>query len=312
MTILFLSYNQEEYVASALESILCQQCEPLEIIASDDCSTDKTFDIIRERLENYDGPHCIKINRNSANIGFTQHFNKAMTKVSGEIVIYAAGDDVSHPERTKRIIEIFDSSEASLIFSYVNSVNKNGEVTRQTRLNTSPIFFHSFDIGLAWRSFSLYVGATTAFRYELWREFGKIDFDPAYEDQILGFRSLFAGGAKLLAEPLVDYRSDIGLTALTREDLSRKGYQQKLVHRQKNRIAVLKQRRQDILLAQKWIALVPKIDRRLLAERGHLLLLTGKKRKLIALYHRYPAALTIAIWYSIRAKAGRLWWLLML
>ena len=46
VTFALFTYNQERYVREAVEGVLAQTYEPLEIIISDDCSTDMTFSII--------------------------------------------------------------------------------------------------------------------------------------------------------------------------------------------------------------------------------------------------------------------------
>ena len=45
---LVLGYNQESIIRKAVEGAFAQTYIPLEIVLSDDCSTDRTFDIMRE------------------------------------------------------------------------------------------------------------------------------------------------------------------------------------------------------------------------------------------------------------------------
>ena len=53
VTISMITYNQERYVRDAVRGALAQTYEPLEIVISDDCSTDSTWDIIRDEVEAY-------------------------------------------------------------------------------------------------------------------------------------------------------------------------------------------------------------------------------------------------------------------
>jgi glycosyltransferase involved in cell wall biosynthesis len=56
VTIVSTSYNQEKYISQTLDSIIIQKTNfPFEVIVSDDCSTDKTPEIIREYAEKYPG-----------------------------------------------------------------------------------------------------------------------------------------------------------------------------------------------------------------------------------------------------------------
>ena len=62
-TFVVIAYNQERYVADAVNSALAQTYSPLRIILTDDCSTDDTFRIMKDLAEKYDGPHEIILNR---------------------------------------------------------------------------------------------------------------------------------------------------------------------------------------------------------------------------------------------------------
>ncbi len=57
LTFILLAYNQERYIAEAVEGALGQTYSPLEIILSDDCSGDRTFELMKEAADEYRGPH---------------------------------------------------------------------------------------------------------------------------------------------------------------------------------------------------------------------------------------------------------------
>ena len=48
VTFALFAYNQEEFIREAVEGAFAQTYEPLEIILSDDCSSDRTYEIIQE------------------------------------------------------------------------------------------------------------------------------------------------------------------------------------------------------------------------------------------------------------------------
>ena len=57
VTFALFAYNQEDYIREAVQGALAQAYEPLEIILSDDCSSDRTYQIMQEMAVVYRGPH---------------------------------------------------------------------------------------------------------------------------------------------------------------------------------------------------------------------------------------------------------------
>lgn len=104
------AYQQERFIREAVEAALAQTYSPLEIILSDDCSTDRTFEIMRELADNYHGPHQLVLNRNAANLGIARHVNRITELVHGELSIGAAGDDISLPNRVEEVYKAWEYS----------------------------------------------------------------------------------------------------------------------------------------------------------------------------------------------------------
>ena len=101
-TMVLMSYNQADVISESIKALLDQECEPVEIMISDDCSSDKTWDRIVEAVSGYDGPHIIRLNRNRENLGLIKHYNKCFSMASADIVIVCGGDDISLPNPCKK------------------------------------------------------------------------------------------------------------------------------------------------------------------------------------------------------------------
>lgn len=90
-------YNEENYLQEAIDSILKQTVQDFELIVVDDCSTDRTRDILRE----YQDPR-IHVVWNEENRGLTANLNLAVSLAKGQYIARMDGDDLSHPNRFER------------------------------------------------------------------------------------------------------------------------------------------------------------------------------------------------------------------
>ncbi len=86
------SYYHEAYVAQALDSILEQETDySFEIVICDDCSQDRTWEIITEYANKY--PDLIRAKRNEVNLGLTKNVLSAKMMCSGKYIVNLSGDD---------------------------------------------------------------------------------------------------------------------------------------------------------------------------------------------------------------------------
>ncbi len=105
LTFAVITYNQAEYAAQAAQAALSQTYAPLEIILSDDRSPDDTFATLQHAAETYRGPNRVIVRQTGHNLGLIGHINDIMRLAQGQLVIIAAGDDISLPQRAQRIYE---------------------------------------------------------------------------------------------------------------------------------------------------------------------------------------------------------------
>lgn len=130
VSFIVVAYNQEKYIEEAIRGAFEQTYEPLEIILSDDNSPDKTFEIMQRLAEEYDGPHKVILNRNEPNLGIGGHINRVMDLSKGEFIVVNAGDDISLPERTTELVDVWLNSgkQAKSIFSDCYKMRIDGEI----------------------------------------------------------------------------------------------------------------------------------------------------------------------------------------
>ena len=102
ISIAMATYNGEKYLQEQLDSFLCQTRLPDELIVSDDCSIDRTVQIVKEFSMN--APFQVVLNQNPRNLGYAGNFNKALELTAGDIVFLSDQDDVWFPQKIAVIV----------------------------------------------------------------------------------------------------------------------------------------------------------------------------------------------------------------
>lgn len=206
-TIYVMAYNQERYVHMAVASALAQDYPALEVVLSDDASTDRTFDIMKEAVADYDGPHKVVLNRNPENLGICRHINRIFELSSGELVVQNAGDDISDPNRVSTLMAAWRAADQRplTIYSRAQIIDETGKAVEMTRQSshlaetatTEEILTHGI----------IALGATCAWSRRLHEKFGPLPEGLLVEDLLTTFRSSLDGGVAFVDLPLVGWRT---------------------------------------------------------------------------------------------------------
>ncbi|WP_144145444.1 glycosyltransferase [Paraburkholderia sp. BCC1884] len=205
VSVLLISFNQEKIIADAVRSVLAQTYSPLEIIISDDASSDATYAAIEAATLGYSGPHQVITRRNAANEGISAHLSRLAAMARGELLFVAAGDDMSVPIRCERVVDTWlaHDKKPDLIATDLADMDETGNV-HELMAPTELDGYRGIDDWLANNPWL--IGAAHAWSHRLFERFGPMMPGSAAEDQIMTFRAIVSGGALSLREPLVRYR----------------------------------------------------------------------------------------------------------
>lgn len=210
VTFFVFAYNQEDVVEEAIEGALSQTYPNLEIILSDDCSQDRTHQLMKEAAHTYRGSHEVIVNRNPNNLGLVGHVNRAFQLAAGSLIVFAGGDDVSLPNRTQLISKVFfgRTPQPMLVESGATTFSADRVGTYRP-----PIALRH---GVGQNSLILennfYLGPTVAISKSLYDIFGPVRTNSCPEDTAWGFRAAAFGGIISIDVPLVRYRLGMGIT----------------------------------------------------------------------------------------------------
>lgn len=131
VAIVITSYNLEEYIGQALESILEQQTNfDFKIIIGDDCSKDKTLEILQEYKKRY--PDKIEIHTFENNKGSLSNSNRLFDGLQSEYFAFLDGDDYwVGKDRLQKQVDFLDSHPEYSICAGNTQYLKNGVLAEE-------------------------------------------------------------------------------------------------------------------------------------------------------------------------------------
>ena len=127
-------YNGEVYLSGALDTLLGQTFTDIELIISDNASTDRTPEICRSYAAR---DHRVRYIRHEVNRGVPWNHNFALRQASGEYFRWASHDDFCAPDFVARCVKELDA-DPGLVLCHTRTVVLDGEGTVLSHNGGSP------------------------------------------------------------------------------------------------------------------------------------------------------------------------------
>ena len=108
ISVLMPAYNAEKYIGEAVESILNQTFKDFELIIIDDCSTDKTWEIIQDYAKK---DNRIVPLKNEKNLGIAGNRNLLIKLARGKYIVWQDADDISMLYRLEHQYNLMEKNE---------------------------------------------------------------------------------------------------------------------------------------------------------------------------------------------------------
>ncbi len=119
-------YNGEDYLCEAIDSVLKQTFTNWELIVINDCSTDKTGEI----LNNYALQDSrVKVYTNEVNLRLPSSLNKALSLAQGKYIARMDADDVCLPDRLEKQYAFMEKNQDIALSSCRFMTLKNGVIS---------------------------------------------------------------------------------------------------------------------------------------------------------------------------------------
>lgn len=124
ISVIMPAYNAEKYIGAAIRSILGQSFGDFEFIILNDCSADRTEDVIRS----FDDPRIVYL-KNEQNLGVAATLNRGLAVAGGEYIARMDADDISYPERFRKQARYLDAHpEVAVLGSNLECFNDDGVI----------------------------------------------------------------------------------------------------------------------------------------------------------------------------------------
>lgn len=125
VSIITPSYNSALFIEETMESVLGQTYENWEMIIIDDCSTDKSLEII-QKYSSQD--NRIKFFINKENLGVARSRNNAIEVSKGDYIAFLDSDDCWYPTKLEKQILLMQRNNVLLSYSAYNIMNESSVV----------------------------------------------------------------------------------------------------------------------------------------------------------------------------------------
>lgn len=127
ISVIIPTYNGTRYLADTIRSVLEQTYPHIEIIISDDASTDATVAMANEFAARH--PH-IRVLAHPVNQGVAKNYNDAIGHANGEFGIGLGQDDLLPPEHIARMVAHFSTPQIALVHCNALIVDSHGDPVR--------------------------------------------------------------------------------------------------------------------------------------------------------------------------------------
>ncbi|WP_052503412.1 glycosyltransferase family 2 protein [Lacinutrix sp. Hel_I_90] len=211
ITVLIPTYNCEQYVHEAVQSILDQTYTNFECMIIDDCSTDNTVGVIKAFNDSR-----INLIIKSKNSGYTNSLNYGLTISKGKYIARMDGDDICLPHRFEKQIEVLENDDNIVVCGSVFKIIDSEIVIE------APEHHEEIKIGLLKDSC---IGHPTAMIRKSVLDDNQINYNTEYEpaeDYDLWVRLSQLGKLYNIQEALFLYRVHDNQVSITKKEIQRK------------------------------------------------------------------------------------------
>ena len=139
VSVIIPAYNAEKIVGYTLDTVINQTYKNLEIIIVNDCSKDKTLDVLNEYAKK---DKRIKVMSNEKNSGVAETRNNALKVATGEYIAFVDADDLWNLEKIEKQLNFMLENDYKLTYTSVQFIDDEGNLTGQKFIVPEEVTFN--------------------------------------------------------------------------------------------------------------------------------------------------------------------------
>ena len=128
--ILLTTYNTKpEYLKQQIDSILSQTYKNINLLISDDASTNQEIGQILKEYENKD--KRITLYMQKQNLGYNKNFEFLLKQSTAGYIMFADHDDIWYPQKVEKSVEKIKEKDVDMVYVNANQINEQGTIINQ-------------------------------------------------------------------------------------------------------------------------------------------------------------------------------------
>ncbi|MET0945569.1 MAG: glycosyltransferase family 2 protein [Flavobacterium sp.] len=183
VSVIMITYGHEDFIEQAINGILMQECDfEVELIIANDCSPDKTDEVIRKIIKNHPKSSWIKYTNHQSNLGMIPNFIWAIQQARGNYIAICEGDDYwTDSLKLQKQVDFLEANEEYVICGHWRrkvdergiSLEQNEEAHKITALSTQCVLFKNIKFDNLFLSFFKQPNCGETFLYYYLEQYGK-------------------------------------------------------------------------------------------------------------------------------------------
>jgi glycosyltransferase involved in cell wall biosynthesis len=126
VSVVMCCHNHEKYVAQSMDSVLNQTFPDLELLITEDCSTDDSAKIIARYEQKDPRVHAVY---HPKNMGVSKTVNDGLDRVNGKYICFLDSDDLWIENKLEKQLKTLNKDDSKILWSEGEVINSQGEKT---------------------------------------------------------------------------------------------------------------------------------------------------------------------------------------